>query len=44
MSGRAYLVPVGGTAYVVTVTCYGSDVTSCMSDGDAMARGLTVGP
>jgi hypothetical protein len=43
-SGRAYLVPVGGTAYDVTVTCLGSNVTSCMSDGDTMVHGMTVGP
>lgn len=44
MSGRAYLVPVGGTIYDMTITCYESDATSCMSDGDAMAKGMTVGP
>lgn len=42
-AGRISIIPVNGTAYVVTVTCYATDPSSCQSDGDAMVAGMTVG-
>jgi hypothetical protein len=43
-TGRISVIPVGTSAWVVTVTCYASDPSSCLADGDAMVAGMTIGP
>ncbi len=43
-TGRVYLVPADAVVYDATVSCMGSDVPACLSEGDTMIRGMSVGP
>ena len=43
-TARLYLVPVAHTAYEVTISCFGTDPTACLTDGDKMVHSMTVGP
>lgn len=42
-AARLYLVPVAHTAYEVTISCFGTDATLCLADGDKMVHAMTVG-
>lgn len=43
-TNRVYIIPVDDLAYDVTVSCLGSNVTSCLADGETMVQGMTIGP